>query len=62
MTLGHGYRVAQVFAPPDQDLVALEPMTAPTDALRTGHGLRWAAAGEAFTATFRLDVEDLPAA
>ena len=61
VTLGGGYRVAQVFAPANQDLVALEPMTAPTDALRTGRGLRWAAAGEDFTATFRLDVEDLPA-
>ena len=54
VTLGEGYRVAQVFAPPNQDLVALEPMTAPTDALRTGRGLRWAAAGEHFT-------RDLPA-
>jgi aldose 1-epimerase len=59
VTLGDGYRVTQVFAPANQDLVALEPMTAPTDALRTGRAVRWAAAGEAVTATFRLDVEDL---
>ena len=59
VTLGAGYRVAQVFAPAGQDLVALEPMTAPTDALRTGRGLGWATAGEAFTATFRIDVRDL---
>ena len=29
-----GYPCAQVFAPPDDDVVCFEPMTAPTDALR----------------------------
>jgi aldose 1-epimerase len=29
-----GYPYAQVFAPPDDDVVCFEPMTAPTDALR----------------------------
>ena len=29
-----GYRYAQVFAPKDKDYIALEPMTAPTSALR----------------------------
>jgi hypothetical protein len=33
-------------------------MTAPTDALRTGDGLRLVAPGEAATATFALRVED----
>jgi hypothetical protein len=33
-----GYRYAQVFAPKDTDYVALEPMTAPTNALASGLG------------------------
>ncbi|MFI2838879.1 aldose 1-epimerase [Mycolicibacterium sp. PDY-3] len=33
---GRGYPAAQLFAPPDADLVAIEPMAAPTDALRRG--------------------------
>jgi len=59
VSLGEGYGVTQVFAPPNQDLVALEPMTAPTDALRTGIGLRFAQPGSTFTATYRIAV--LPA-
>lgn len=51
-----GYPVTQVFAPPGQDLVALEPMTAPTDALRSGRGLRTVAPGETFSATFAIEV------
>jgi aldose 1-epimerase len=39
-----GYPAAQVFAPASDDLVAIEPMTAPTDALRRG-GYRVAAGG-----------------
>jgi aldose 1-epimerase len=31
-----GYPVAQIFAPPAEDVVCFEPMTAPTDALRRG--------------------------
>ncbi|TQK30258.1 aldose 1-epimerase [Arthrobacter sp. SLBN-53] len=33
---GRGYPAAQLFAPPGADLVAIEPMAAPTDALRRG--------------------------
>ncbi len=51
-----GYHATQVFAPPGQELVALEPMTAPTDALRTGNGLRLARPGEPFTARFSISV------
>ncbi len=53
-----GYPFAQVFAPAGQDLIALEPMTAPTSALTTGRGLPIAAPGERFSAVFRLYVED----
>ena len=31
-----GYPCAQVFAPPEKDLICFEPMTAPADALRSG--------------------------
>ncbi len=31
-----GYPAAQLFAPPGEDLIAIEPMAAPTDALRRG--------------------------
>ncbi len=33
MTMGPSYAYAQIYAPPGQQLIALEPMTAPTDAL-----------------------------
>jgi galactose mutarotase-like enzyme len=54
-----GYTHLQLFAPPGTATVAIEPMTAPTDALRTGDGLRLARRGEPFTATFAIDVRDL---
>jgi len=49
-----GYRFAQVYAPPGQDLVALEPMTAPTNALGSGRGLRVVPAGGRYRAAFRI--------
>jgi aldose 1-epimerase len=55
-----GYPVAQVFAPPDADVVSLEPMTAPVNALVTGRGLRTVAPGDTFRATFALDVRGYP--
>ncbi len=51
-----GYPFAQVFAPPGQDYVALEPMTAPTNALASGRGLRTVPAGGVFRAAFRIGV------
>jgi aldose 1-epimerase len=36
LTLGAGYPFAQVYAPADDDVVAYEPMTAPTNALVAG--------------------------
>jgi aldose 1-epimerase len=52
-----GYRYAQVFAPKNKDYLALEPMTAPTGALTSGHGLRIVGPGERFRAVFQIRVE-----
>jgi aldose 1-epimerase len=52
-----GYRYAQVYAPSGKDYLALEPMTAPTNALATGRGIRLVEPGEVFRATFRVGVE-----
>jgi galactose mutarotase-like enzyme len=54
-----GYTHLQLFAPAHTTSVAIEPMTAPVDALRSGEGLRLAAPGEPFTAVFAVDVRDL---
>jgi len=54
-----GYSYAQIFAPKESDYIALEPMTAPTGALISGHGLRIINAGEQFRAMFRIRVDTL---
>lgn len=54
----HGYDHAQIYAPADQDLIALEPMTAPTNALVTGNGLRIVPPGGRYDAAFRIAVAD----
>jgi aldose 1-epimerase len=51
-----GFPYAQVFAPPDPVVICFEPMTAPTDALRTHHGLRCVQPGERASASFALRV------
>jgi aldose 1-epimerase len=51
-----GYPYVQVFAPKDKEYIALEPMTAPTSALTSGHGLRLVKAGEQFRALFRIHI------
>ena len=50
-----GYPAAQIFAPPAEDVVCFEPMTAPTDALRRG-GYRSALPGEPAVAVFSIRV------
>jgi aldose 1-epimerase len=52
-----GYRYAQVYAPKDKDYVALEPMTAPTNALASGGGLKLLEPGGRYRAAFRVRVE-----
>ena len=55
-----GYPYAQVFAPKGEEYVALEPMTAPTNALTTGNGLRLVDPNGCFRAVFRIHVNSLP--
>ena len=52
-----GYTHAQAYAPPEQDLICFEPMTAPANALISHDGLRLAPPGEPFHATFRITVD-----
>ena len=54
--LVRGYPAAQIYSPPGAQFICFEPMTAPTNALRSGDGLRSVAPGDAFTAAFRIDV------
>ena len=53
-----GYPVAQAYAPPADDLICFEPMTAPTDALVTGDRLQLLAPGERYLARFSITVTD----
>jgi aldose 1-epimerase len=58
--IGTGYRFAQVYAPAEDDVVAYEPMTAPTNALLNGGpDLPLAKPGGSFAASFSIAVSDL---
>jgi galactose mutarotase-like enzyme len=56
MVLESGYPAGQVFTPPGAPFICFEPMTAPTNALRSGAGLRRVMPGGAFTAVFSIRV------
>jgi galactose mutarotase-like enzyme len=56
VSLVRGYPAAQIFSPEGAQFVCFEPMTAPTNALLSGDGLRRVAPGDSFTALFRIDV------
>jgi aldose 1-epimerase len=51
-----GFAYAQVFAPKGKEFIALEPMTAPANALISGEGLRILEASGEFRASFRVTV------
>jgi aldose 1-epimerase len=55
-----GYRYAQIYAPQDQNYVALEPMTAPTSALTSGRGLTLVPPGGQFSTSFKIRIEAIP--
>jgi galactose mutarotase-like enzyme len=61
VALGGGYTHLQVYAPANDDVVAIEPMTAPGNALASGEGLRHAAPGEPFEAVFAVRIAQAPA-
>jgi galactose mutarotase-like enzyme len=50
-----GFPVAQIFAPPGEEYVCIEPMTAPANCLGgPDTALKWVPPGERFSATFRI--------
>jgi aldose 1-epimerase len=53
-----GYRCAQVYAPPNGQFICFEPMTAPTNSLRSGAGLTMLAPGEHRRMRFSVSVSD----
>ncbi|MDW5598726.1 aldose 1-epimerase [Conexibacter stalactiti] len=57
-----GFPAAQVFAPPSEQLICFEPMTAPTDALVSGRALRLVAPGEQNVSAFAIVVPPLQSA
>jgi aldose 1-epimerase len=61
LELLEGFPCAQVYAPAAAQFICFEPMTAPTDALRSGSGLHVLAPGERYRASFRIRVADLAA-
>jgi galactose mutarotase-like enzyme len=59
VTFDEGYPYTQIFAPPDDDVICFEPMTAPADALRGPLGPpAMVAPGAAFRASFSIAVRD----
>ncbi len=51
-----GYRYVQVYAPKQQSCIAVEPMTAPTNALVSGEGLQVIPPNGRYRAAFRIAV------
>ena len=56
MSFGQGYPYAQVYAPDDDDVIAFEPMTAPTNTLVSGQDLKLLQPGDSYEATFSIKV------
>jgi aldose 1-epimerase len=58
LTFEQGFSFAQVYAPPGQDFICFEPMTAPTNALISGDGLTSVAPGQEHRTAFVITVAD----
>jgi aldose 1-epimerase len=56
VSFDEGFPFAQVYAPDDDDVIAFEPMTAPTNALVSGQDLRLLEPGESYRAVFSVRV------
>ncbi|MFZ0388713.1 MAG: aldose 1-epimerase [Solirubrobacteraceae bacterium] len=54
VTFDEGFDWAQVYAPPGKEFICFEPMTAPTDALNSGEGLRVLEPGQRHRARFTV--------
>jgi galactose mutarotase-like enzyme len=53
---GGGYPVAQIFAPPGEEYVCIEPMTAPANALNGPRdAMQWVPTGQSWSAVFRIE-------
>ena len=58
VSFDRGYPYAQVYAPDDDDVIAFEPMTAPTNTLVSGQDLKLLEPGESYEASFSINVTD----
>ena len=58
VSFDRGYPYAQVYAPADDDVIAFEPMTAPTNTLVSGQDLKLLQPGESYEASFSIKVTD----
>jgi aldose 1-epimerase len=58
LSFDRGYPFAQVYAPDDDDVIAFEPMTAPTNTLVSGQDLKLLQPGESYEAAFSIKVTD----
>ncbi len=58
VSFDRGYPYAQVYAPDDDDVIAFEPMTAPTNTLVSGQDLKLLEPGERYEASFSIKVTD----
>ena len=59
LRLGPNYRFAQVYAPSDDDVIAYEAMTAPTNALFSGADLPLLHPGGRYEASFSIELVDV---
>jgi galactose mutarotase-like enzyme len=54
VSFDEGFPYSQIYAPPGKDFICFEPMTAPTNALRSGDALPIIEPGESYSASFTV--------